>query len=40
MLPMKMPKAVGVVWVSNPRISVKGGREGIWDGRSEKDIAG
>jgi hypothetical protein len=40
MLPIKMPKAVDVVWVSNPRISVKKGREGIWEGRSEKDIGG
>jgi hypothetical protein len=35
---MKMPKAVDVVWVSKPWISVKGGKEGIWEGRSEIGI--
>jgi hypothetical protein len=35
MLPMKMSKAVDVVRVSKPRISVKGGREGILEGRRE-----
>jgi hypothetical protein len=35
---MKMPKTVDVVWVSNPLISVKGGRKGIWEGRSEIGI--
>jgi hypothetical protein len=35
---MKLSKALDVVWVSNPWISVKGGRKGICEGRSEKGI--